>query len=102
MATGTIPNPPTREEFNALNSNKSKVLSIDISITNNTGTQVNSASGGVINLGNFLGGLVIDSNSFTAVFYTYSNLVYVRIKAMETMANASAGNYKVRCWYKAE
>lgn len=73
---------------------------MDINITNDVGTQINSASGSVINWTNFVSAFVIGTNSVVAVIYTYSNLVYVRLKNVETMANVTAGNYTVRVWYK--
>ena len=79
---------------------ENKLKYIDINVTNDKTVQVNSASGGVISWTNFIGAYVIDTNSITAISYTYSNLIYLRLKNIETMVDASSGNYKVRCWYK--
>ena len=74
---------------------------MDLEITNGNGTQVNSASGNVISWTNFISAYVIGSNSLVVVPYTYNNLIYCRFKNMETMDNASNGNYTLRVWYKA-
>lgn len=98
----TIFEKPLDKEVASLNdhiANKSKINYVDIDITNDVGIQVNSASGGVVNWGNFIGGFVINTNNIVALFYTYSNLIYVRLKNVDTLAQPSAGNYKVRILY---
>ena len=72
---------------------------VDVSISNDNGVQVNSATNYVVSNTNFVGAYVIGTNLIVACPYTYSNLIYVRLKAMETMQNATAGNYTVRVWY---
>ena len=51
-----------------------------------------------ITIGNVLNGIVLDSNNYAAVFYTYSNLLYVAVKARDTMANVT-GTFRVRVFY---
>ena len=72
---------------------------IDCSISSNNGGQINSLSGGVVNNTNFISCYVIGTNDLTPVVYTYSNLVYARLKNYNTMANADSGNYTLRVWY---
>ena len=88
MAVSTIPN------------NK-QIRTVDINTTNSAGVQVNSASGGKVSWTNFISGFVINTNDIIPVFYTYSNLIYVRLKNVNTMADVSAGNYTVRISYYA-
>ena len=47
MATGTIPNPPTREEFNALNSSKASFTNIINDATNVVNVTIPSVARGV-------------------------------------------------------
>lgn len=73
---------------------------IDCSISGGNGGQINSMSGGVVNYNNFISCYVVGTNDLTPVVYTYSDLVYARLKNYNTMDNASNGNYTLRVWYK--
>lgn len=86
--------------LSTLNS-KSTLRYVDISISNNTGIQVNSATGGVVGWTSFIGAYVIGANQIVALSYTYSNLVYVILKYQNTLETVPAGDYTVRIWYKA-
>lgn len=75
---------------------------IDCSISGGNGGQINSMSGGVVNYNNFISCYVVGTNDLTPVVYTYSNLVYARLKNYNTMDNASNGNYTLRVCYKKQ
>lgn len=92
----------TGTELKALNdslSTKSTIATVDIFTSNDHVVQVNSASGNVVSLSNFISAFVIDTNNLVAVPYTYSNLVYLVVKNNSNMQNASDGNYKIRVRY---
>lgn len=81
-------------------SQKNTVLRIDISITNGIGVQINSASNQVVNWDNFIGCFAINTNNVVPMVYTYSNLLYCRLKDVATLSDVAAGNYTVRVLYK--
>lgn len=83
-----------------LNTKKSEITAIDINIINDSGIQINTATSGAVKIDNFISAYVIDSNSIAVVPYTYSNLMYVTLKNVSDMSTVSAGDYKVRVWYK--
>lgn len=78
----------------------SKIAYVDCSISNGNGGQINSMSGNIVNYNNFISCYVIGTDNLTPVVFTYSNLIYARLKNYDTMANASNGNYTLRVWYK--
>ena len=69
---------------------------VAVTITQGGAAQINLNSGNIINYTTFINGYVINTNNIVAQFYTYSNLIYVKLYTDQGAA-APAGTYTIRC-----
>jgi len=86
--------------FNSVNSNKSKIVYEDVNITNDNGINISAATGYKATYDKFLNAYVVGANYIATIIYTYNNLIYCRLKNIDTLSNVPAGDYTVRVFYK--